>query len=87
MMFTKCPSCQGEIKFTGRPHMSQQVRCRNCDAQLEVVWLNPIELDWVEVDDYVAKYDRNPEYEFEYGEEEDREDIEEEADPDRRRKR
>jgi len=26
--------------------MGSQVTCPECDAELEVVWLDPIELDW-----------------------------------------
>ncbi|KAA3643835.1 MAG: hypothetical protein DWQ07_17110 [Chloroflexi bacterium] len=78
MTFAECPSCQGEIKLGNRPHMGQQIRCRNCDAQLEVVWLNPIELDWVETDDYQDDYDPGFEEENEYIDE--LEEYEEETD-------
>lgn len=58
MTFAECPSCQSEIKLTGKPFMGQQVRCRSCDADLEVVWLDPVELDWVpEDDDDYNRYD------------------------------
>jgi hypothetical protein len=28
------------------------VTCSRCDAELEVVWLDPVELDWPFIDDY-----------------------------------
>ncbi len=33
------------------PKMGQTVRCSTCGAQLEVVWLDPVELDWPFDDD------------------------------------
>ena len=78
MTFAECPSCQGEIKLGTGPFMGQKIRCRNCDAQLEIVWLNPVELDWVEEDDdtYEEEADLNDD-DYDYREE--LEDIEEET--------
>jgi lysine biosynthesis protein LysW len=46
MAMAECPSCGGNVTIPGTPKMGQRVRCRSCDSILEVVWLDPIELDW-----------------------------------------
>ena len=52
MMVAECISCGSEITFREDPKMGQMVKCPRCDAELEVVWLDPLELDWPFVDDY-----------------------------------
>jgi hypothetical protein len=44
--------------------MGQQVTCTACDTVLEVVWLDPLELDWV-YDDEDEEYFDEGDYEFE----------------------
>ena len=52
MPFATCPQCDDRIRFTEMPDVGDIVRCRTCDARLEVISLNPIELDWpFELDD------------------------------------
>jgi hypothetical protein len=34
------------IEVGRKPKLSQAVRCFECDTRLEVVWLDPLELDW-----------------------------------------
>ena len=52
MEATECISCGSEIKIRENPKMGQLVKCPRCDAELEVVWLDPVEVDWPFVDDY-----------------------------------
>jgi len=52
MEAAECISCGTEITFREDPKMGQLVKCQRCDAELEVVWLDPVELDWPFVDDY-----------------------------------
>jgi alpha-aminoadipate carrier protein LysW len=52
MEAAECIACGNEIAFREDPKMGQLVKCKRCDAELEVVWLDPIELDWPFVDDY-----------------------------------
>ena len=59
-----CPSCGASIKIKGTPRIGMQVTCKSCDTEVEVVWLEPLELDF-------------PMDEFE-GDEEDRDDFGEE---------
>lgn len=51
MTAVECPSCGKEIKLFSNPKVGQQVVCKACDAELEVVWLEPLELDWYYEDD------------------------------------
>jgi lysine biosynthesis protein LysW len=46
MVFTECPSCGESVNVGARPKMGQRVVCQACDTDLEVVWLDPVELDW-----------------------------------------
>ncbi len=45
-----CPECDREINFPS-PQIGQRVICPHCNADLEVIGLNPIELDWFFEDD------------------------------------
>jgi alpha-aminoadipate carrier protein LysW len=46
MTLAECISCGAEIKFSAKPKMGALVTCPDCTAELEVVWLDPVELDW-----------------------------------------
>jgi len=46
MTLVECISCGAEIKFPTQPKMGALVTCPDCEAELEVVWLDPLELDW-----------------------------------------
>lgn len=41
-----CPSCSAQVSVKGAPKIGMKVTCRSCDTALEVVWLDPLELDW-----------------------------------------
>ena len=41
-----CPECDYEINLPS-PKERQRVLCSNCDSELEVISLYPLELDWV----------------------------------------
>jgi lysine biosynthesis protein LysW len=48
-----CPECDANIAFTKAPFLGQTKTCPECLAELEVIGLSPIELDWAyEYDDY-----------------------------------
>ena len=52
-MQAECTSCEKMIDVGSKPNLGKLVICPNCDAHLEVVWLDPVELDWsTEEDDY-----------------------------------
>jgi lysine biosynthesis protein LysW len=42
-----CPSCGNEFNLDAkRSKFGDFIFCRECDSRLEVVWLDPIELDF-----------------------------------------
>ncbi len=45
MPYAACPGCDQNI-FLRSPKLGDIVYCDNCEADLEVVNVNPIELDW-----------------------------------------
>ena len=69
----KCPSCGATIKLENNLPMGQILDCKACKSQLEVVWLDPIELDILtELDDddayddydYESDYDDDLDYDY-----------------------
>ena len=46
-----CPDCGARITVPSPVRIGQQVLCPNCDAELEVIDTNPVELDWVYEDE------------------------------------
>ena len=64
MNIAECPSCGTLIEIGQKPKMGQQVTCTACDTVLEVVWLDPLELDWV-YDDEDEEYFDEGDYELE----------------------
>ena len=52
MAYAECPSCGGRVKVADNVKIGKMVTCKDCGDLLEVVWLDPIELDWpIDVDD------------------------------------
>ena len=52
MEVTNCIGCDTEIRLRQSPKIGMLVTCAECGAELEVVWLDPLELDWPFIDDY-----------------------------------
>lgn len=46
MVIATCPDCEGEINLGREPREGQSVVCPDCGADLEVISLEPLELDW-----------------------------------------
>lgn len=61
---SKCPMCGEKIKLSHKVWLGQDVICPVCDAELEVVNLNPVELDWVGEEDYYD--DDEPEFDDDF---------------------
>ncbi|HMN27931.1 MAG TPA: hypothetical protein PKE45_07225 [Caldilineaceae bacterium] len=51
MATATCIECDEEIAISGRPRLGMKVVCAHCGAQLEVVNLAPLEVDWAYEDD------------------------------------
>jgi len=46
-----CPSCGEWVKLPDHPKIGQKITCLECEADLEVIEVNPVELDWVFMED------------------------------------
>jgi len=42
-----CPDCDEKIVIQPEPRLGQRLNCPYCDADLEVINVDPLELDWV----------------------------------------
>jgi alpha-aminoadipate carrier protein LysW len=51
MEVINCIACDTEISLKQSPKMGMLVTCASCGAELEVVWLDPLEVDWPFIDD------------------------------------
>jgi lysine biosynthesis protein LysW len=41
-----CPECEGILDLNN-PRMRQRIKCPRCGTELEVVWLNPVDVDYI----------------------------------------
>jgi lysine biosynthesis protein LysW len=73
MPFAACASCGAKVNVGKNPELGQRFTCPSCDDVMEVVWLDPIELDWPIDDD--EDYDDYDDEDFE-----DDEDLEDDED-------
>ena len=46
MQKAECPQCGKLVAVGSHPTMGKPIDCESCGAELEVVWLDPLELDW-----------------------------------------
>lgn len=46
MPYAICPECDEDIYIRHMPKLGDIVYCPSCETRLEVVNLNPLELDW-----------------------------------------
>ena len=46
MNTVKCPLCSYSIEISNKPFHGQIIPCPGCDANLEVIRVQPLELDW-----------------------------------------
>jgi alpha-aminoadipate carrier protein LysW len=47
----ECPQCGSEVSVGSQPRIGKLGECKSCGAELEVVWLDPLELDWPMMDE------------------------------------
>jgi alpha-aminoadipate carrier protein LysW len=62
MEVANCLGCGTEIVFKKTPQMGAMMVCPECGAELEVVWLDPLELDWPFIDDWDDEEDEEAYY-------------------------
>lgn len=41
-----CIDCDEQITLNARPKLGQRIVCPHCGTELEVIGLDPLELDW-----------------------------------------
>jgi lysine biosynthesis protein LysW len=46
-----CPDCGQKIVLGPKPRKGQLISCPHCNADLEIIAVNPLELDWAVVSD------------------------------------
>ena len=62
-IMASCAECDSRIYFKKRPDLGKTVNCPECDTQMEVVSLSPLELYWAfEDDDFDNDYDYDDDY-------------------------
>ncbi len=61
MATTNCPDCDGKIVLS-IVKLGQKLTCPHCDAELEVISVDPLEVDWA--------YDWSEDDELEEGDDE-----------------
>ena len=61
MPLAVCPQCEAEIHVDDDLDKGDSVHCEECDAKLEVVGLDPIELD-LAIDDKEEDPDEEEDY-------------------------
>ena len=61
MPLAVCPQCEAEIHVDDDLDKGDSVRCEECDSKLEVVGLDPIELD-LAIDDKEEDVDEEEGY-------------------------
>jgi lysine biosynthesis protein LysW len=46
MASTYCPDCDEKIVLKTTPEVGQRITCPHCESELEVISVDPLELDW-----------------------------------------
>ena len=41
-----CVNCRTQVRVGQRPTVGQLVACHSCGEIMEIIWLDPVELDW-----------------------------------------
>jgi alpha-aminoadipate carrier protein LysW len=49
MTVARCPDCGRQIELWPLLQVGEELLCRHCEADLEVVGLDPVELDWAHI--------------------------------------
>ena len=59
----ECPSCGYKVIVGSNPRLGQLIKCQSCSSELEVVSLDPVELDWPYDEDEFDEEDDELDYE------------------------
>ncbi len=52
MQSAECPECGKQVTVGSQSRIGQLIKCKGCGAELEVVWTDPIELDWPMMEEF-----------------------------------
>ena len=63
-MFTFCVHCEYRLDLGRRPQEGQRVHCPHCGAYLEIISVEPLELDWVYDGPFVERRRAYQTYEY-----------------------
>ena len=44
---TFCLDCERQIELGQDPQIGQRIKCPHCEVELEIINLEPLELDWI----------------------------------------
>ena len=44
---TFCLDCEREVELGPTPQVGQRIKCPCCEVELEIINLEPLELDWI----------------------------------------
>jgi alpha-aminoadipate carrier protein LysW len=59
-VIVECPDCGADITIAKPIELGKRVKCPECLADLEVIGVDPVELDWIyEVYDYEDEEDED----------------------------
>lgn len=64
MAVSTCPSCEAKVELGAHPRLGQRVICGFCNTELEVAWLDPVELDWPFDEEDDVDYDDESSYDY-----------------------
>jgi hypothetical protein len=73
-----CPSCGEWVKLPDHPKIGQKITCLECEADLEVIEVNPVELDWAYIEGELDDEDWDEDEDEDWDDEEDDWDDEDE---------
>lgn len=57
LLAATCPACGAKVTFRTKPEIAATITCSSCEATLEVVDNDPLELDWLFDEDEEFDYD------------------------------
>jgi alpha-aminoadipate carrier protein LysW len=82
MRVAKCPECGAPVRVPNSVEVGDQVTCRSCGEELEVIDTDPLTLDYLSDFDEFDEEEEEEEFEDEFDEDEDWDEFDEDEDED-----
>ncbi len=51
-LMVECLACEDDVYIGSNPKIGSYVICNSCDAEFQIIDLDPVLIDWPEYDDY-----------------------------------